>query len=45
MKKRFNFQSFKTEEEAKQYVKNRRLRSYTLGYSEYWKCYIVTHYI
>lgn len=43
MKSRFNFQTFTTEEAAKQYVKQRRIRKYTIGYSEYWKCYIVTH--
>ena len=45
MKKWFTFQSFKTEEDAKRYVRQRRLRKYSLGYSEYWKCYIVTHHV
>ena len=44
-KKIFTFDTFKTEEEAKVYIKNKRLRNYTLGFSEYWKCYILTHNI
>lgn len=45
MKKIFAIERFNTEEEAKQYVKQRRLRKYSLGYSENLKCYIVAHNI
>lgn len=43
--KNFTFNCFDSEEEAKDYIKKRRLRKYTLGYSYYWKCYILSYYI
>lgn len=44
-KKFFTIERFKTEEEAKDYIKRRRLRKYLFGYSENLKCFVVTHNI
>ena len=44
-KKLFAIERFKTEEEAKEYVKKRRLKKYSLGYSENLKCYVVARNI
>ena len=44
-KKFFKIERFKTEEEAREYVKKRRLRKYSLGYSENLKCFVVAHNI
>lgn len=45
MKKMFSFQTFESEQAARDYVKARRLRKYSLHYNEAWKCWTVAHNI
>ena len=41
--KKFNFETFNTENEGLAEVKRLKLRKYTLSYSEFWKCYILAY--
>jgi thymidine kinase len=42
MHKKFEFETFETEDAAKDWIKKSKKRKYVCSYSEYWKCWIVS---
>jgi hypothetical protein len=42
MHKKLDFETFTTEDAAKDWLKKSNKRKYVLSYSDYWKCWIVS---
>jgi hypothetical protein len=42
MHKKFEFETFETEDAAKDWIKKSKKRKYVCSYSDYWKCWIVS---